>query len=415
MENSYAVISALLDKLIETNEAWHTRKTKVDGEGPSKIVFSRETIKMDEERDETMAKLVTQMGLLTKHVLGGGSKTINVVGSCEGDSMDEQFFQKSDDGKFLKFIERLKGLSISIPLVEALEQMPGYAKIVKDLVTKRRNARFEMVGVTHLCTSIVTKALVQKKEYPGAFTIPCTIGVYKFAKALCDLGASINLIPLAMFNKLGLGSPRPTTMRLLMADRTVKKPVGILYDVLERVDRFIFLIDFVILDCEVDFEVPIILGKPFLATGHALVDVERGDLKFRINDEEVVFHICKSMKQLTDISIVSVIDTIDKAMDITVEHEHVGDMLAAVIMNYEEEDEKEFGETVNALIGLESYHYNPKKLDLDLEHRATPPAKPFIIELPTLKLKPLPSHLRYEFLVPNNMLPKIISARLMDE
>ncbi|XP_059307004.1 uncharacterized protein LOC132058557 [Lycium ferocissimum] len=280
----------------------------------------------------------------------------------------QRLAKKADDEKFLKFIERLKGLSINIPLVEALEQMPDYAKFMKDLVTKRRHASFETMGVTHHCSSIVTKALVQKKEDPGAFTIPCTIGMYKFGKALCDLGASINLTPLAIFNKLGLGTPRPTTMRLLMADRTVKRPVGILYDVLVRVDRFIFPADFVILDCEVDFKVPIILGRPFLSTGHALVDVERGDLKFRMNDEEVTFHICKSMKQPTDMSVVSVIDTIDEAMDTTVEHEHVGDMLAAVIMNYEGEDKEEFEETVNALIGLGSYHYNPKKLDLDLEN-----------------------------------------------
>ncbi|XP_060195147.1 uncharacterized protein LOC132624376 [Lycium barbarum] len=138
--------------------------------------------------------------------------------------------------------------------------MPGYAKFMKELVNKRRHASFETVGVTHHCSSIVTKALVQKNEDPGDFTSLCTIRIYKFAKALCDLGESINLMPLAIFNKLGLGTPRPTTMRLLMADRTMKKPVGILYDVFVRVDRFIFLADFVILDCEVDFEVPIILG-----------------------------------------------------------------------------------------------------------------------------------------------------------
>ncbi|XP_059306518.1 uncharacterized protein LOC132057960 [Lycium ferocissimum] len=147
----------------------------------------------------------------------------------------------------------------------------------------------------------------------------------------------------------------------------------------------------------------------------ALVDVERGNLKFRMNDEEVTFHICKSMKQPADISVVSVIDTIDEAMDTTVEHELVGDMLVAVIMNYEGEDKEVFEETVNALIGLGSYHYNPNKLDLDLENRATPPVKPSIIEPSTLELKPLPLHLRYEFLGPNNTLPVIISARLMDE
>ncbi|XP_060201978.1 uncharacterized protein LOC132630418 [Lycium barbarum] len=144
----------------------------------------------------------------------------------------QRLAKKEEDGNFLKFIERLKGLSIHIPLVEALEQMPGYAKFMKDLVTKGRHASFEKMGVTHHCCSIVTKALVQKKEDPGAFTIPCTIGMYKFSKALCDLGASISLMLLAIFNKLGLATPRPTIMRLLMVDRTVKKSVGILYDVL---------------------------------------------------------------------------------------------------------------------------------------------------------------------------------------
>ncbi|XP_059285627.1 uncharacterized protein LOC132039102 [Lycium ferocissimum] len=206
----------------------------------------------------------------------------------------QRLAKKEEGGKFLKFVEKLKQLSINIPLVEALEQMPGYAKFMKDLVTKRKHSSFETMGVTHHCSSIVTKALIQKKEDPGAFTIPCTIGRYKFAKALCDLGASINLMPLAIFTKMDLGNPRPT-MRLLMADRTVNKPVDILYDVLVKVDRFIFSANFVILDCEVDFEVPIILGRPFLATGRALVNVEKGDLKFRMNDEEITFHSCKSM------------------------------------------------------------------------------------------------------------------------
>ena len=82
-------------------------------------------------------------------------------------------------------------------------------------------------------------------------------------------------------------------MRLLMADRTVKRPTWILYDVLVTVESFIFLADFVILDCEVDFEVPIILGRPFLAIGRALVDMEKGQMKFRLNNEEATFNLCR--------------------------------------------------------------------------------------------------------------------------
>ena len=133
------------------------------------------------------------------------------------------------------------------------------------------------------CSAIATRSLVQKKEDQGAFTIPCTVGSLHFAKALCDLGASINLMPLSIYKKLGLGDPKPTAMRLLMADRTVKRPIGILHDVLVKVESFIFPADFVILDCEVNFEMPIILGRPFLATGRALVEMEKGKMRFQLN------------------------------------------------------------------------------------------------------------------------------------
>ena len=82
-----------------------------------------------------------------------------------------------------------------------------------------------------------------------------------------------------------------------MVDQIMKRPLGIIDDVLVRVDKFILLVDFVILDCEVDYEVPIILGRPFLATGKALVDVETGELTFWGGDEKVVFHMCKLMRQ----------------------------------------------------------------------------------------------------------------------
>ena len=147
----------------------------------------------------------------------------------------------------------LKQLSINVPLVEALEQMSGYAKFMKDLVNKKRLVTFEDDDRRQHCSAIATRSLVQKNEDPGAFTIPCTDGSLHFAKALCDLGASINLMPLSIYKKLGLGDPKPTAMRLLMAYRTVKRPIGILHDVLIEVESFIFQANFVILDCEVSF------------------------------------------------------------------------------------------------------------------------------------------------------------------
>ncbi|XP_049368034.1 uncharacterized protein LOC125832895 [Solanum verrucosum] len=175
--------------------------------------------------------------------------------------------------------------------VEALLEMSGYAKFMKEFVTKKRNLDFETVEVSHSCSEIMTKELIKKREDPGAFTIPCNIGMLQFSKLLCDLGASINLMPYAIYKQLGLGEPKATTVRLLMADRSIKHHMGILYDILVKFDRLIFLADFVILDCEIDAEIPIILGRPFLATGRALVDIESGELKFRVNEDEITFNI----------------------------------------------------------------------------------------------------------------------------
>ena len=99
----------------------------------------------------------------------------------------------------------------------------------------------------------------------GSFTVPCEIGGTIFEKALCDLGASINLMPLSIFRKLGLGEAKPTRVTLQMADRSIKHPRGVIEDVFVKVDKFIFLADFVVLDMEEDSDIPIILGKPFLA------------------------------------------------------------------------------------------------------------------------------------------------------
>ncbi|XP_049382749.1 uncharacterized protein LOC125847085 [Solanum stenotomum] len=181
-------------------------------------------------------------------------------------SFPPRFKKKAEDGKFAKFITMLRQLSVNIPLVEALEHMARYAKFMKDLVMKKRAINIDFTDNVHHCNASATRLLVQKKKDPGAFTTPCTIGSIKFAKALCDLGAYINLMPLTIYKQLGLGIPKPTSMRLMMADRSVRRLVSILCDVLVKVDTFIFLADFVVLDCEVDFEVPIILGRPVLAT-----------------------------------------------------------------------------------------------------------------------------------------------------
>ena len=119
-------------------------------------------------------------------------------------------------------------------------------------------------------------------------------------------------MPPSIYKKLGLGDPEPTVTRLLMADRIMKRPIGILHDVLVKVESFILPADFVILDCEVNFEVPIILGRSFLSTGRALVYMEKGQMTFRLNNEEATFNICRSMRQSGELQSVSVISHKEK-------------------------------------------------------------------------------------------------------
>ncbi|XP_075112679.1 uncharacterized protein LOC142182326 [Nicotiana tabacum] len=274
--------------------------------------------------------------------------------------------------------------------------MSGFAKYLKDLITKKRTTKNEVVNVTHRVSSIIATFTIQKKEDPGAFTIPCTIGAHDFERALCDNGDSINLMPLAIYKQAGLGMPRPTSIRLQMADR-LWRPVGVVDDVLVKVGKFYLPTDFVILDYAVDKEIPIILGRQFLATGRALIDSEQNEIKFRMDDEEVTFQASRGMKlphEYESILVIDVVDEVEDAVEMKVEEQRLGKALAAIYM-----------ESVNALEGLGSYTYDPAKLSLDLENRATPPAKPSIIEPPQLELKPLPPHLRYKFLGSNDTLP----------
>ncbi|KAL5754189.1 hypothetical protein ACOSP7_022409 [Xanthoceras sorbifolium] len=166
-----------------------------------------------------------------------------------------------DEKSFTKFLEVFKKLYINIPFAEALAQMPTYVKFLKEIISNKcRLADFETVALTEECSAIIQNKLPPKLKDPGSFTIPCTIGKSDFGKALCDLGASINLMPHSVFRKLGLGEVKATNVTLQLADRLVKYPHGIIEDVLVKVDKFYFPVDFIILQMEEDVEVPLILG-----------------------------------------------------------------------------------------------------------------------------------------------------------
>ena len=191
-----------------------------------------------------------------------------------------------------------KKIKINIPFSEALTQMPQYAKFMKDIFSK--NIKITKVGIVSLTATpraVIQKTLPKKMQDLGSFTIPCKIGDADMGKALCDFGASINLMPLSVAQTLSLGEFTPTTITMQMADRTLAPLEGILEDVLIKVGKFVFLVDFVVINMEENKQVPLLLGRPFLATGAALIDVKKREPTLRFGDEAVHFNLNHSLKR----------------------------------------------------------------------------------------------------------------------
>ncbi|XP_038895976.1 uncharacterized protein LOC120084148 [Benincasa hispida] len=232
------------------------------------------------------------------------------------------------------------------------------------------------------CNALIINSL-PKKQDTGSFTVPCSIGGLDVGHALCNLEASINLMPLSIFKKLGIGKTQPTSVTLQLADRTIKYPEGKIEDVLVKVDNLIFPADFIILDYEADREVPIILGRPFLTTGKVSIDVHKGELTMRVDKKEVKFNVLNALK-FPDSE-----DCQLNSIELPEEETHVCEVLAL------EENLKES---------------EPPSLS----ERRIKPTRPSLEEPPELELKKLPGHLKYAFLGTNNTLPVIISINLTE-
>ncbi|XP_047148348.1 uncharacterized protein LOC124820652 [Vigna umbellata] len=209
-------------------------------------------------------------------------------------------------------MEMFKKLEITIPLSEALQQMPFYAKFLRELLTKKRKyIEKETIEVQGNYSAIIQQ-LPPKFKDPGSFTIPCTLGELEVGRALIDLGASINLMSLSMFKRIEGLELKPTRMVLQLADKSLKYLYGVVEDVLVKVDKFVFPVDFVIMKMEENEDVLLILGRPFMKTARVLIDVENGKLKVRVQDEEVNFDVFKAMTHPKDDKACFQLDILDE-------------------------------------------------------------------------------------------------------
>ncbi|PIN03721.1 DNA-directed DNA polymerase [Handroanthus impetiginosus] len=286
----------------------------------------------------------------------------------------ERLQKQKLEKQFQKFLKIFKKLHINIPFAEALEQMPSYVKFMKDILSKKRRlGDYEMVALTEEYSAIIQNKLPPKLKDPGSFTIPCTIGTHFSGRALCDLGASINLMPYSIYRTLGLGEAKPTSITLQLADRLLTYPNGVIEDIRIKVDKVIFPADFVVLDMEVDSEMPIILGRPFLATAELQLMFKR-TMKFPNESGE-----CFS---------VSLFDNLAENESIA---EQPLDPLECALLDRIDEDNEEDLEVVKTLDASKYF----KSRGVESLERTAPSKvlKPSIEEPPTLELKSLPKKL----------------------
>ena len=199
-------------------------------------------------------------------------------------------------------------MKVNIPLLDMIKQVPTYAKFLKDLCTVKKGLGIEKKAfITEQVSAIIQSKTPVKYKDPGSPTISLNIGGTCIDKALLHLGASVNLLPYSVYKQLGLGELKPTNITLSLADRSVKIPKGIVEDVLVKVDKFYYPVDFVVLDTEPIVSgpnhVPIILGRPFWATANAIINCRNGVMQLTFGNmtlELNIFHLSNKHKLVED-------------------------------------------------------------------------------------------------------------------
>ncbi|GKB88802.1 hypothetical protein Tco_0961074 [Tanacetum coccineum] len=267
--------------------------------------------------------------------------------------------------------------------------MPKYAKFIKDLLSKKgKGSEASKIILNKQCSAVILNKVPPKEKDPGGFTIPCIIGQSGITKALADLGASISQIPYLMFLRLNLGDLKPTRMCIELANKTTQFPKGIAENVMVKIDKFVFPVDFVILDMEEDHRIPIILGRPILATTHVMIDVFNKKISFEVGDEIITFDLEKSMRfPSTDEDTCHSADIID----------------LFVVDNIKEILPQNHDNSIEPILDHE-----------DCNNHALFAVNYIDKGKPTPKLKELPSNLEYAFLDNNRELPIIIYSLLSD-
>ncbi|GJR42306.1 reverse transcriptase domain-containing protein [Tanacetum coccineum] len=369
--------------------------------------------------------------------------------------------REKDDLLALKFMEIFRNLHFELSFADALLHMPKFAPMFRKLLNnKDKILELTKTPVNENCSAVILKTFPEKLGDPGRFLIPCDFPELDECLALADLGASINLMPLSVFEKLNRQGLTKTRMVLELADRSISTPTGIAEDVFVKVGTFYFPADFVVVDYDADPRVPLILGRPFLRTARALIDVHGEEMTLRHDDQSVTFKVGDTKNfSYNAMESVNKVDFIDIACEeysqeilgfsevlangnSTPYFEPIVDTTSPTLTPFEgsdfilEEIEAELSDTsyksgiddakcdlekdillLEAILNSEPVsplpnHANFPEVRKELKICEAKTDETSIDEPPEVELKDLPPHLEYAFLEGDNKLPVIIAKDL---
>nr|GEV04275.1 reverse transcriptase domain-containing protein [Tanacetum cinerariifolium] len=307
-----------------------TTRSGVAYEGPSiptpkKVVERKTKETTDKEQtnfQESTAHIQPPVTLIPEPDV---SKTLPKLNIPYPLRLNDQKLREKATNQIEKFFQIFQDFHFDISFADALLLVPKFASTIKSLLTNK-DKLFELakIPLNENCSAMLLKKLLENLGDPNKFLIPCDFSGMDVCLALADLGVSINLMPLYIWKKLSLHELTPTRMTLELADRSITHPKGVVEDVFVKVGKFYFPTDFVVVDFKADPRVPLILGRSFLRTGRALIDVYGEEITLWANDEAVTFNLNQTTRYSSTYDDLSVnrIDIIDVAR-----HEYAQEIL----------------------------------------------------------------------------------------
>jgi hypothetical protein len=423
-------------------------KTQMNGKLPFQVLNPKEnvsviTLRSGKELEEQRSKQIVmeeeeeieiKLSIKKKHPPPPQTETTTNTTKVSPNSININFKTKVSSSRSKKedkkneILDVFKKVELNIPLIDVIKQILKYVKFLKELCTTKRAYKLkghEMLNMVEVVSAIIQKTMPLKQKDPGVFIILCVIGNTSFKRALCNLGASISVMPKYVYDSLNLKPLIKTSIVIQLVDRSFVYPLGVIKDVLVKIDSLVIPRNFYILNmehdsCDSSNNTPIFFGRTFLKTANTKIDCGKDTLSMDVGEERIEFNFHDTMKYpYNNVYSITCYDQVDKCVQQVFYFDCKDGLSVALSNGYNfieiEEMERHIyvpqnvQESTLALQALQTVPHGNVFVDLVLSHKKLLPS---ILQTPELELKPLPDNLKYVFIGDNNTLHVIITKRL---